>query len=284
METLAEIRVNEIVEVEVLYLEQVLNSYGLQNRPWHAYHSAIGFNVSTSVNDDARGNVTENVYYTVDFSPRRVTTFAHPLIFKLLPYFLSEVPTLLWENDATVFTRRFRNDFSSNYVNRAKLGYLKPNKFEKLRDWIRSYAKEHVYFQPYEVRLLNKAGAETRWWASQTGHDFTSKVTNQLKQLVYRPFPETPEGLFRDTIVLYGSSASAVNISDTTTVRSLVKYFKSISQVNEDFAAARSLFETAEVAYMYAGGKYYAIQAVKPWVNHCYRLLHSEVNTRCLLH
>ena len=288
MEALSEIQLNNTIQAEVFYLEHVLASWVLQNRPWHAYHSAIGFNVSTKD--------TGNVYYTVDFAPRlteQVSSLIHPKRFSYLPYILSDVPNFLWENDAAVFTHRFSKDFPLKYINRAKIGKLSAKKFEELTCWIRSHAKKYLYFEPFEIQLLNDAGEKTKWRSSKMCHDFTSDVIEQLQQIVHIPIRDISEVLYRDRIIVFASTVKQVDMTNATTVVSVAEYYtyveESMGEINIDFAAVRRLLQKAEgltiQPFVYLAGEYYEVHVVEPWVNYCYSKLlgREDTTTRCLL-
>lgn len=258
-------------KIQATYLEHTLTSWVLQNRAWHAYHSAMGVHIT-------RGE--QEYYFTLDFSPR-VTAVVSPVIH---PRLLWNVPLLetelIWENQGAVFAWRRSGGYPPKYTTSTDLGKLQVLEFRGLVDWIVEYAGTHREFIPYEIQL---PGGQ-RHIDSSMCHDFSAaavKVVQRLQSMAVEPAPE----LFRDRIIVH---ASEVVLDAEENFEDVIEYYSKLKaamvNINEDFTFIRKLLaEYQIVPYYYAAGKYYKFIPTAPWANYCYNNINESVKEqRCL--
>lgn len=261
--------------IEIYHLEHVLASWVSQQRPWHAYHSALGLKTTTGV------------HLTIDFAPRKTTSVAsiiHPKRLHFLPYLHPRAKQLMWENDGAILIKR--NDaFDKKYTQVSKIGSINNTQGQLLSRWVNQYASDHRSFEPYEVRV-----GDALIHPSSMCHDFTTEALIFMVDNKFVPI-SAGEQRYRDRIILYVETFEKVDAKNETVFGEIVNFFKLLDdgmvKINEDFSSIRDILKSArerEISpYLYSNGSYYRAMVATPWVNYCYTE-HSKGDTRCFLH
>lgn len=277
---------NEEDHFEVLYLEYVIASWNLSGTPWNAYHSAIAVR---NVNQADQG-----VALVADYAPREtdeIRHVVHPAVISPYPSFLNSLMNLLgiradksrhqldWNNKA--YVNLDVNIDRERYKNITFLGEATGKAVNQLSQWIYTYNQTHDTFEPLEIAVEGEGTVVP----STICHDFVTEALWVLYDSGEAQFD--PENhIFRDHIVLYGSSVEKVAPPySQNDWDSIVGYYENVEAhmgiINVEFTNARiffaRMFARQEPTYLFSGnggGWYNKFHLTEPYLNYCYMPLY----------